>query len=341
MEFVFEPSDWEVTLDALKHGDRLSAARCLNLLENLSEEEKEDALLVLEERGITLDITDLPTDSGAGESALRLKNEQQLVKKGQLPNGLEENDPLRLYLEELAAMPADGDQKQLVKAYAGGDDDAARQLVTLSLPMVVERACALTGRGVLLMDLIQEGNLGLWQGVLNYTDGDFEAHIRWWIDQYLHKAVLLQACSSGIGEQIRQGMKDYRDADQQLLAELGRNPTIEEIAQAIHVTVEQAQTYESMLYQAKLRQQVDQMKAPKEEIPDDSQAVENTAYFQVRQRILDMLSALTEQEAKLLTLRYGLEGGLPMDPRQAGQALGLTADEVINMEAAALEKLRH
>ncbi len=340
MEFIFEKSPWDLTLAGLKSGDRLSAARCLALLEDLSEENAQDALLALEEQRITLDISDLPKDDGTGETALRLRREQQLSQSGQLMEGLEENDPLRLYLEELAAMPATGDRQRLARQYAAGDDAAAQQLVDLSLSLVVERACTLTGRGVLLMDLIQEGSLGLWQGILNYTGGDFETHIRWWIDQYLSKTVFLQARSSGIGERIRQGMADYRDADQRLLAELGRNPVLEEIAQALHITVEEAATYGAMLNQARVRQAADRLKAPKEETPDDSQAVENTAYFQMRQRILDMLSSLLEQEAKLLIARYGLEGGLPMDPRQAGQALGLTPDEVIKLEAAALEKLR-
>lgn len=340
MEYTFEQSPWDLTLNTLKPGDKLSAVRCLALLEEMSEEEAEEALLALEEQGIALDVSELPKDNGAGEAALRLRREQQLSESGQLLEGFEENDPLRLYLEELAAMPAAGDIEQLAQQYADGDDGVSQLLANLSLSQVVERACGMTGRGVLLMDLIQEGSLGLWQGILNYTGGDFETHIRWWVDQYLSKTVFLQARSSGIGEKIRQGMKDYRDADQQLLAELGRNPTLEEITEAIHVTVEEAATYAAMLNQARARQQVEQLRKPKEETPEDTQAVENTAYFQTRQRILDMLSTLTEQEAKLLTLRFGLEGGLPMDSQQAGQALGLTPDEVVKIETAALSKLR-
>ena len=125
-------------------------------------------------------------------------------------------------------------------------------------------------------------------------------------------------------------MADYRDADQKLLGELGRTPTVEEIAEAIHATPEETATYAELIRQAQIRQQTDQLKAPekKTEDPDDEQPVENTAYFQTRQRILEMLSTLTEQEAKLLTLRFGLEGGMPMDTQQVSQALNLSADEV-------------
>jgi len=340
MEFTFEESAWELALNALDRGDTISAVRCLALLEDMSEDEAEEALLSLEERGIALVISDLPKDGGGGEAAVRLRQEQQWAEKGLLNQKMDENDPLGLYLAEIAGIPAAGDPELLAQRYLKGDESVVQQLVNLSLSRVVERACAMTGRGVLLLDLIQEGSLGLWQGVLNYTGGDFNTHVQWWIDQYLAKAVLMQARASGIGSKMRQGMEDFRDMDQRLLTELGRNPTLEEIAEAIHVTPEEAATYEAVLNQAKARQQVEQARAPKEETPDDSQAVEDTAYFQTRQRILDMLSSLTEQEAKLLTLRFGLEGGLPMNPAQAGEVLGLTGDEVVALEAAALSKLR-
>ena len=340
MEFVFEQSSWDLAIAPLQRGDKLSALDCFDLLADMSAEEAEAALLDLEEKGVELDISMLPTDLGAGETALRLRYEQQWVKAGSVPQKLEEHDPLRLYLEELAAIPACGDVAVLARQYAQGQDEVAPQLVNLCLSHVTEQAFAMTGRGVLLMDLIQEGSLGLWQGILNYTEGDFESHARWWVAQYMNKLVFLQARSGDIGEKIRQGMTDYRDADQQLLAELGRNPTLEEIAEAIHVTVQEAETFRTMLEQARLRRQVDMARQPKEQTADDAQAVENTAYFQTRQRITAMLSALTEQEAKLLTLRFGLEGGLPQTPEQTGQVLGMTPDEVIQMEAAALVKLR-
>ena len=340
MEFTFEKSPLEQLLDTLRSGDRVSGLECLKQIEDLSQEEAEEALLTLEEQGVALDISDLPACGNDGEAAIRLKLEQKLAKTGQLLNGLEENDPLRLYLEELSEIPAAGDENLLAEQYIAGNDGVAQQLVNLSLSRVVERACEMTGRGVLLLDLIQEGSLGLWQGILNYNGGDYETHIDWWIDQYLSKAVLMQAHTCGIWQKMRQGMADYRDADQQLLSELGRNPTLEEIAEAIHVSVEEATTYAAMLTQARAKEQIEQLRQPKETTPDDEQAVENTAYFQTRQRITEMLSTLTEQEAKLLTLRFGLEGDTPKPPEQTGALLGLTADEVINQEAAALLKLR-
>lgn len=340
MEFAFEQTPWDLLLENLQPGDTLSGIRCLNSAEGMSAEELEDALLDLEERGIPLDASDLPTDCGDGDVAERLLWEKKLAQSGALISSLEETDPLRLYLEELGDVLCGSDVETLASDYLQGNDSAAEDLVENCLPLVVERACKLAGRGVLLLDLIQEGNLGLWQGVLHYTGGDFKAHISRWIDQYFHKAFILQAHSRDIGQKLRQGMSDFRDADQKLLAELGRNPTLEEIAEAIHITVEEATVFANMLSQARLRQEVDKLRTPREESPDDEQAVENTAYFQMRQRIAGMLSALTPQEGKLLTLRFGLEGSQPMDIAQTAKALGITPEEVTVMEAAALTKLR-
>ena len=340
MEFTFEPSDWELALDKLHTGDKISAVDCLSLLEDMSEEEAQEALLCLEERGITLDVANLPKLGGSGENAMRLKLEEKLAASGALLQGLDENDPLRLYLEELSAISAQGDACQLAEKYAQGDASVCQQLVNLSLNSVVERACKMTGRGVLLLDLIQEGSMGLWQGILCYETGSYVNHVNWWIDQYLAKAVLIQAHCNGIGQKLRQGMEDYRDADQQLLSELGRNPTLEEIAEAIHVSVEEAATYAAVLAQARAKEQIEQFRQPKEKTDDDEQAVENTAYFQTRQRIAEMLSALTEQEARVLTLRFGLEDGAALNEAQVGKMLGLTPDEVINIERQSLLKLR-
>ena len=341
MEFTFEYSPWEQALEALNPGDEISTLKLMSLLEEEDEDTVLEVLDALEQKGVSLNIADLPSLPTGGNMALRLRQEAQLVASGKLLTGLEENDPLRLYLEELAATPAAGDVNLLADQYLAGDQDAAQKLVTLSLSRVVELAKALAGKNVLLLDLVQEGSMGLWQGILHYTEGPFELHRDWWIRQYLHRAVFLQARSGEMGQKLRQGMEDYRDMDQKLLSELGRNPTLEEIAEAMHVESEEAAVYANMLAMARNRQQVDAAMEPKEPEPEDAQAVEDTAYFQMRQRITELLSTLSEDDAKLLTLRFGLEGGLPLSPEETGRKLGLTAQEVVKREASALAKLRN
>ena len=340
MEFTFESSPWEQALENLHAGDEMNMLSLMSLLEEEDEEIVQEALDALAQKGVALSIRDLPNLPVGGNMALRLREEAQLVESGKLLTGLPENDPLRLYLEELAATPAAGDVEMLAQQYLEGDEDAAQKLVTLSLSRVVELASELAGKNVLLLDLIQEGSMGLWQSILCYTGGAFEAHRDWWIRQALYRAIFLQARSGDLGQKLRMGLEDYRDMDQKLLAELGRNPTLEEIAEAMHVTAEEAAVYRDMLNMAKVRRQVDEAMEEKEPEPEDEQAVEDTAYFQMRQRITELLSTLNEADAKLLSLRFGLEGGMPMSPEDAGRKLGMTAQEVVKREANALAKLR-
>lgn len=342
MEFTFEISPWEQALDALQPGDAIKALELMGLLEEADEDTALEVLDELEQKGVTLSLEDLPNLPTGGNMALRLREEAQLVASGTLLSGLEENDPLRLYLEELAATPVAGDVDVLAQEHLDGNEDASQKLVTLSLSRVVELAKELAGRNVLLLDLIQEGSMGLWQGILNYTGGNFSAHRDWWIRQYLCRAIFMQARSGDLGQKLRTGMEDYRDMDQKLLAELGRNPTLEEIAEAMHVTAEEAAVYADMLTMARTRQQVDEAMEPKQEKieEEEDQAVEDTAYFQMRQRIMELLSTLSETDAKVLTLRFGLEGGMPLSPEETGRKLGLTSQEVVEKEANALIKLR-
>ena len=337
-EFVFEPSQWELALENM--GESLSAARFLTLMEGEDEASVEEALLELSDRHILLDVTDLPMAHGVGEAAVRLRREEQLVQSGKLLESLEDTDPLKMYLEELAAIPAFGDVQILSQRLLEGDKSVVEQLTNLMLSRVLERACELVGRGVLLQDLIQEGSLGLWQAILSYQGGDFEAHCDWHIRFDMNRVVTMQARDRGVGQKLRQAMEDYRAVDERLLSELGRNATLEEIALELHMTVEEAATVAKTLDSARTLAQAKKPQEPVEEDPEEQQAVEDTAYFQMRQRIAELLSGLDETDAKLLTYRFGLEGGKPLSPEETGRKLGLTAEEVVAREAAALAKLR-
>ena len=341
IEFTFEKAPWEVALEQLKPGDSLPSLRFLALMEEETEEVVEEVLLQLELRSIRLDISDLPKAGHAGEAALRLQMEDRLPKEGDIRHLLEENDPLRLYLEEVAATPAAGDPQLMAERFAGGYDPVLPGLTNLMLSTVIEMARKMTGYGVLLMDLIQEGSLGLWQGILSFRSGDFETHARWWIGQYLARAAVLQARENGLGQRMKQAMEDYRAVDERLLADLGRNPTIQEIAEAMHMSLEETESVAKMLENARFLSAAKPAPEPEEEDPEEEQHVENTALFQSRQRIQEMLSELTEEEVKLITLRFGLEGGLPLSPEETGRKLGMTADEVLGREAAALAKMRN
>jgi len=339
-DFCFEQerSSWEVTLDFLRSGDSISAVRFLTLLEGEDEYAWEEAFQTLEDMHIALRVEELSKDYGTSEVEKRLRREEMLAASGKLLQNLEENDPLRLYLEELAQMPAAGDPQLLAQQCLEGQESARQLLVNVTISRAVSAAKDMTGRGVLLLDLIQEASLGLWEAILRYQGGDFEQHADWWIHQYLAKAVTLQARQSGVGSKISKALEDFRTADKHLLTQLGRNPTMEEIALELRISPEDAEIYQDMLRAARTMERARQPQ--KEQEPEDDQAVENTAYFQSRQRIMEMLSTLTEQQAQVLTLRFGLEGGQPCTPQEVGVKLNLTADQVVEIEAAALQVLR-
>lgn len=329
------PEDLE---DAI--GGTYSAARFLTVVQGADPEVVEAAFVEMEQYGTALDISTLPPERLYGSDALRLKQEAEFDTLEQITTGLEENDPLVLYLQELAAVPVCGDVQLLAADYRSGNGDAAEKLLQLCLGMVAQIALEFTGHGVLLMDLIQEGNMGLWESIPRYKEGDFLDHARWWIRQYMAKAVFMHAFENDIGRMIREDMNAYVNADRQLLAELGRNPTRGEIAEHLGMTLDELAVFEKLVADAKKDAAVKKQKAEPEKTPDDDQAVEDTAYFQLRQRVTELLSALPEQEAKLLTLRFGLEGGKALSPEETGRQLGLTPAQVVALEAAALAKLR-
>ena len=341
LDFSFEASPWETFLMTKGMGDTISAVTLLSLLEGEDEQQLEDALQDLETGCMYLDISGLPKAPGTGEAAVRLRREMQLAKEGLDPSKLDENDPLRLYLEEIAATPAFGDETLMAEACAKGDESAMMQLTNLGLSRVVQLAAAHTGYGILLLDLIQEGSLGLWQAVRSYHHGDYAAHRDRWIRFYLARAITMQARQSGVGQKMRTALEDYRAVDERLLGELGRNPTLEEIAMELHMSVEQADSVRKMLDDARILAKLKKPPVDEEEEKEaQEQSVEDTAMFQMRQRILDLLSGLSEADQKLLTLRFGLEGGKPLPPEETGRRLGMTAEEVVAREAAALAKLR-
>ena len=303
-----------------------TAANVLALCD--SEEELEQVL----EQGIDIDLSDLPAFSDFSAAAQRLAVEAQLQKPEELLQ-FGSDDPLTMYMEELAAIPACGDEHILASQLP----NSAEQLMNLSLCRVVELSFSYTGKGVLLLDLIQEGGMGLWAGLSAYEDGDFAVFRDRCICRAMEKAVLLQAYAAGLGQKLRQAVEDYRMTDQRLLTDLGRNPTQEEIAEALHMAPGEAAMVAGILENART---MNRAKPEEPEHQEEEQAVEDTAYFQMRQRISELLSELTEKEARLLTLRYGLEGGKPMSAAEAGMKLGLTAQQAVELEATALQKLR-
>ncbi len=339
-DFVFEQAPWEAYLRSCKNGSVISGWNLISMLEDEEDDAVEDAFSILTVKKLRLDLSGLPQMSAGSNTAQRLQQEREYVTGGLKTALMEETDPLRLYLEEIAAAPACGDEKLLAEQLSSGDQRAAQRLTELGLSRVVEIAAEYAGQAVLLLDLIQEGNIGLWEAISGYRGGDYAAQRDEAIRSSVLKAIVLQARSNGISQKMKKALQDYRAADQHLLTKLGRNPGLEEIAQEMHISLEQAQTIEKTMADILLLQKAEKLAAPKEETAEDELPVEDTAYFQMRQRISEMLSVLDEQEARILTMRFGLEKGLPMSTEEVAKALGITTAAVTACETAALSKLR-
>lgn len=339
-DFVFEQAPWEAYLRSCKNGSVISGWNLISMLEDEEDDAVEDAFSILTVKKLQLDLSGLPQMSAGSNTVQRLQQEREYVTGGLKTALMEETDPLRLYLEEIAAAPACGDEKLLAEQLSSGDQRAAQRLTELGLSRVVEIAAEYAGQAVLLLDLIQEGNIGLWEAISGYRGGDYAAQRDEAIRSSVLKAIVLQARSNGISQKMKKALQDYRAADQHLLTKLGRNPGLEEIAQEMHISLEQAQTIEKTMADILLLQKAEKLAAPKEETAEDELPVEDTAYFQMRQRISEMMSVLDEQEARILTMRFGLEKGLPMSTEEVAKALGITTAAVTACETAALSKLR-
>ena len=337
LETTFENSSWEQYLSGV--GTAASAVQLLQLLEGENENAVEDAMYQLETRGIDLDISGLPKTFGSGDEAVRLRQEKELAKSELNPDNLAENDPLRLYLDEIARIPICGDEKVLAAEAAGGNGASMEALANLGLRYVVGIAREYVGYGVLLLDLIQAGSLGLWQAIQTYREGDYSLWREKIVRLYMARIVFLQARSNGVGQKMRSAMEDFQQVDERLLGELGRNPTLEEIAQELHMSVEQAETVQKTLDDARILARVKPAQEEQDN-PEDDQAVEDTALFKSRAKVMDMLSGLDQTDAKLLSLCFGLEGQKPMSLAEAGRRLGITPQEAQTRQTAALQKLR-
>lgn len=325
--------------------EMVSAAKLLTLTDGVSDDVMEEVFSHLRDLNTVIDVSDLPR-GGFGEAARRLREEEQLVRSGGLLTGLDANDPLRLYLEELAGIPVCGDTDVLAQELRAlnreeaFDERVFNGLLNLSLSRAVEIAGEYAGCGVLLLDLIQEGSLGLWTELECFDSGDFGLFRDRAIRRAMAAAVIRQARASGLGQRMRQAVEDYRMVDERLLSELGRNPTLDEVAEAMHMTVSEVESVRRFLENARMVGKAHEVKESEEESTEDAQAVEDTAYYQTRERVSDLMSGISELESKVVTMRYGLDGKTPMTAQEVGRRLNMTVSEVVEMESTALAKMR-
>jgi RNA polymerase primary sigma factor len=268
-----------------------------------------------------------------------------------VPDGVSIDDPVRMYLKEIGKVPllSADEEIELAKRMSEGDAEAKRQLAEANLRLVVSIAKRYVGRGMLFLDLIQEGNLGLIKAVekFDYSKGyKFSTYATWWIRQAITRAIADQARTIRIPVHMVETINKLIRVSRQLLQELGRDPTPEEIAEEIGMSVEKVRDI------MKIAQEPVSLETPigEEEdshlgdfIPDDDAPAPSDAasFMLLKEQLVEVLNTLTLREEKVLRLRFGLDDGRARTLEEVGKRFNVTRERIRQIEAKALRKLRH
>ena len=268
-----------------------------------------------------------------------------------VPDGISIEDPVRMYLKEIGKVPllSADEEVELAKRMAEGDEDAKKRLAEANLRLVVSIAKRYVGRGMLFLDLIQEGNLGLIKAVekFDYHKGfKFSTYATWWIRQAITRAIADQARTIRIPVHMVETINKLIRVSRQLLQELGREPTPEEIAAELDMPVERVREI------LKISQEPVSLETPigEEEdshlgdfIQDDNVPVpaEAAAQTLLKEQLDEVLDTLTEREQKVLRLRFGMDDGCARTLEEVGKEFDVTRERIRQIEAKALRKLRH
>ena len=268
-----------------------------------------------------------------------------------VPEGVNIDDPVRMYLKEIGKIPllTANEEIELAKAIEEGDDESKRKLAEANLRLVVSIAKRYVGRGMLFLDLIQEGNLGLIKAVekFDYQKGfKFSTYATWWIRQAITRAIADQARTIRIPVHMVETINKLIRVSRQLLQELGREPLPEEIAEEMNLSEDKVREI------LKIAQEPVSLETPigEEEdshlgdfIPDDDAPApaEAAAFTMLREQLVDVLDTLTPREEKVLRLRFGLDDGRVRTLEEVGREFNVTRERIRQIEAKALRKLRH
>jgi RNA polymerase primary sigma factor len=260
-------------------------------------------------------------------------------------------DPVRMYLREIGKVPllTNEEELELAKRIQKGDQEAAQKMTEANLRLVVSIAKRYVGRGMQLLDLIQEGNLGLLKAVekYDYTKGfKFSTYATWWVRQAITRALADQARTIRIPVHMVETMNKLTQHSRKLQQELGREPTLEELAEVMHMAPERINEIRQMCMEpvsleSPVGEEDDSHLGDFIEDDTGSQPAEAVSQAMLRQQLMEILDTLSEREAKVLRLRYGLDDGRPRTLEEVGREFNVTRERVRQIEAKALRKIRN
>ena len=288
------------------------------------------------------------------EEEINLEEEEEIDVEHldlSVPEGVSLEDPVRMYLKEIGKIPllSMEEEIELAKSMELGSEDARKRLAESNLRLVVSIAKRYVGRGMQFLDLIQEGNLGLIKAVekFDYTKGyKFSTYATWWIRQAITRSIADQARTIRIPVHMVETINRLVRTSRQLLQELGREPTTEEVAARADLPVERVSEI------MKMAQEPVSLETPIGEeadshlgdfIQDDNVMVpqDAAAFTLLHEQLMEVLLTLTEREQKVLRLRFGLDDGRPRTLEEVGRQFNVTRERIRQIEAKALRKLRH
>ncbi|MDR3730167.1 MAG: RNA polymerase sigma factor RpoD [Oscillospiraceae bacterium] len=296
-------------------------------------------------------VPDLPDDLEPAMEEIADIEEEELVDPNTLVDSFAIDDPVRMYLKEIGKVPllSPDEEIELAQRMAEGDEYAKQKLAEANLRLVVSIAKRYVGRGMLFLDLIQEGNLGLIKAVekFDYTKGyKFSTYATWWIRQAITRAIADQARTIRIPVHMVETINKVIRVSRQLLQELGHDPSPNEIAAEMNMPVDKVREI------LKIAQEPVSLETPigEEEdshlgdfIPDEgaSEPSEAASFTLLKEQLVDVLSTLTPREEKVLKLRFGIEDGRTRTLEEVGKEFNVTRERIRQIEAKALRKLRH